>query len=251
MLVKNFSLMQPTFFPWIGYFLLIKETQKFCFFDTAQFSRFSWHHRNKLNINGKELLISLPIKHLKKTCSLKEASIAEDRSINKLIKTLNQNFPKSNLKADICELIQNSYFKDQNLGDANVELIKHICEILYIETKLFKSSELDINLGNENNPELKKFYQIISIGKYLKANYYLSPSSADYLFQEKSKNLFKNNNIQINSFEYVPNQYEKKLKNKSEVFLPYMSILDLILNNSIEYSRDFINSQRVNINKYE
>ena len=74
MVVKNFSLMQPTFFPWIGYFLLIKKTQNFCFFDTAQFSRFSWHHRNKLNINGKELLISLPIKHLKKTCSLKEAS---------------------------------------------------------------------------------------------------------------------------------------------------------------------------------
>ncbi len=251
MVVKNFSLMQPTFFPWIGYFLLIKETQNFCFFDTAQFSRFSWHHRNKLNINGKELLISLPIKHLKKTCSLKEASIAEDRSINKLIKTLNQNFPKSSLKDDICELIKNFYSKNKNLGDANAELIKHICKILYIETKLFKSSEIDINFGNENNPELKKFYQIISIGKYLKANYYLSPSSADYLFQEKSKRIFNDNNIQIKSFEYLPNQYEKKLKSKREAFLPYMSILDLILNNSIEYSQDFINSQRVSINKYE
>ena len=249
--LRNFSLMQPTFFPWIGYFLLIKETQRFCFFDTAQFSRFSWHHRNKLNINGKELLISLPIKHQKKACSLNEALIAEDRPVNKIIRTLNQNFPNSRLKTDICELIKNFYSKDKNLGDANVELIKHICKILHIETKLFKSSEIDINISNEKNPELKKFYQIISIGKYLKANDYLSPSSADYLFQEKSKNLFAENNIQIKSFEYSPKHYERKLKKRSESFLPYMSILDLILNNSIEYSQDFINSQKVSINKYE
>ena len=55
---KVISISQPTFLPWIGYFDLIDRSDCFIFFDDAQFSKHSWHQRNKI-IN--DAWITLPI----------------------------------------------------------------------------------------------------------------------------------------------------------------------------------------------
>ena len=42
------AIMQPYFFPYIGYFNLINMTDIFVFLDNVQFNRRGWIHRNKL-----------------------------------------------------------------------------------------------------------------------------------------------------------------------------------------------------------
>ena len=56
------AIMQPTFFPWSGYFCLINEVDKFIFLDDAQFSKGSWHNRNKIFLANKVSWLTLPIK---------------------------------------------------------------------------------------------------------------------------------------------------------------------------------------------
>ena len=46
------SIMQPHFLPWIGYFNLISQSEKFIFLDDAQFSKNSWHNRNRILNNN-------------------------------------------------------------------------------------------------------------------------------------------------------------------------------------------------------
>ena len=56
------SIMQPTYLPWIGYFKLINNSDKFVFLDSVKFEEQSWQRRNKLIINnGKEKYYSIPI----------------------------------------------------------------------------------------------------------------------------------------------------------------------------------------------
>ena len=50
--------MQPTFFPWAGYFGLIKFVDKFVFLDDVQFDSRSWQQRNKIFENYKATLIT-------------------------------------------------------------------------------------------------------------------------------------------------------------------------------------------------
>ena len=45
---ETLSLMQPYFFPYIGYFSLIKKSDFFIFFDTPQYERSSWMNRNRI-----------------------------------------------------------------------------------------------------------------------------------------------------------------------------------------------------------
>ena len=42
------AIMQPYFFPYLGYFGLINHTEKFILFDTVQFIRHGWIERNRI-----------------------------------------------------------------------------------------------------------------------------------------------------------------------------------------------------------
>lgn len=42
------GIMQPYFFPYLGYFSLIKHTDRFILFDTVQFIRHGWIERNRI-----------------------------------------------------------------------------------------------------------------------------------------------------------------------------------------------------------
>lgn len=42
------AVMQPYFFPYLGYFQLIKSVEHFMFYDTGQFVKQSWMIRNRI-----------------------------------------------------------------------------------------------------------------------------------------------------------------------------------------------------------
>ena len=42
------AIMQPYFFPYLGYYSLIKKSDKFILFDTVQFIRRGWIERNRI-----------------------------------------------------------------------------------------------------------------------------------------------------------------------------------------------------------
>ena len=50
-----------TFLPWTGYFKLIDLVDYFIFLDDVQLVKRSFHVRNKIKNNDKELLISIPV----------------------------------------------------------------------------------------------------------------------------------------------------------------------------------------------
>ena len=59
------AIMQPTYFPWIGYFSLIKFVDKFIFLDNVQFDSRSWQQRNQIAYGEKKLWITIPVKKKK------------------------------------------------------------------------------------------------------------------------------------------------------------------------------------------
>ena len=56
------AIMQPYFFPYIGYFQLINSVDKFIVYDNIQFTKKGWINRNRILLNGNDLLFSIPLK---------------------------------------------------------------------------------------------------------------------------------------------------------------------------------------------
>ena len=73
------SISQPTLFPWIGYFNIIKNSDVFVFLDTVKFEKHSWQMRNKLKETSKDkesaVWIKIPTKIEKTDTLIKDVLI--------------------------------------------------------------------------------------------------------------------------------------------------------------------------------
>ena len=58
---KSIALMQPYFFPYLGYFQLINHVDEFILYDDVQYMKGGWINRNRILENGKPVYITLPV----------------------------------------------------------------------------------------------------------------------------------------------------------------------------------------------
>ena len=87
------AIMQPTWLPWMGYFDLIDQVDQFVFLDTVQFSKKSWHCRNRVKTSHGSKWISLPVSaRFSEGTSLDTAVVHPERRMRKFAKTLHQEY---------------------------------------------------------------------------------------------------------------------------------------------------------------
>lgn len=229
--------MQPTFNPWLGYFDLINSVDKFIFLDTVQLNQQSWQTRNKIKVNNKEYLISIPI--VKSTSKfdllIKDTKINETFNFakKKLLKTIYQEYKKSEyFEKNISFIEELINFNTNSLCDYNINIIEKICNKLGITTELIKASSLE-------NIDEKKSNLVLTLCKNINAQEYYSPFNAkEYL--DKDLILFKQNSIKVIYQNYKHPVY-KQVGNE---FISYIGIFDLILNHGFKESLEIIQSGR-------
>jgi hypothetical protein len=214
------SISQPTVFPWIGYFNIIKSSDVFVFLDNVKFEKHSWQMRNRIKEVTKnkdsEVWIRIPTKNVKSDTLINQVLIDNTQKwkINH-IKTFKINYGKN---YDEIEFLQAIYNKEwENLAAFNIESITNCCNFLQINTKLIKASELT---ATGRKGEL-----VLNICKELGATEYLTSVGAkNYL--EDHRTMFEKENIKIIYHDYKHPIY----KQKGTTFLENLSILDLIFN---------------------
>ncbi|WP_257939301.1 WbqC family protein [Campylobacter lari] len=211
------SIMQPTFMPWLGYFEMINQVDKFIFLDNVQFEKQSWQSRNKIKSQNKELYITLHIQKMPLNSKIQDIKLSTNQHFKiKLLKTLKQNYAKSINFEKYYSSIENILLNATNLCQVNIDFIQFFLKILNINTPLYRSSELGL-------PLKQKDCLIIDICKYFNAKTYLSASgSKTYM----NIDLYKKQNIEVIFFEYKHPTYSQI----GEVFISHLSIIDFIFN---------------------
>ena len=189
--MKIVSICQPHFIPWVGYFLMIKKSNRFVFLDDVQYNRRSWqnrvHIRSSLNLNEKKFL-SLSVKDNSRSKKINEIFLMEEnlkqfsnQIMNSYRKTINFDFTFNFLE---------TFFKKNislDLSEFNILLIKEICKILKLKLNFEKSSKL--NLLNYKKEDL-----ILKILKIENAKIYLSNEGSKNYVHES---FFKKENIKV------------------------------------------------------
>lgn len=220
---------QPTVFPWLGYFNMIKQCDIFVILDNVKFEKHSWQMRNRIKeiSNNKESFTWLRIPTIVRNSNTLIKDVLIDNSQNwkeKHVKSLKINYGKN---YDTVDFVNKIYEKDWNkLVDFTLESINQTCKFLEISTKIILASELNV--------EGKKSYLVYNICKKLGADRYLAAAgSKNYL--DNDRKIFDDNKIII-----VYHQYKHPIyKQKGSEFIPNLSILDLIFNEK-ENSKNWI-----------
>lgn len=224
------AIMQPTYLPWAGYFNLMESVDLFVLLDDVQFNKRSWQQRNRILLEGKEKILTIPVKSKGRRDQLIiDAEVDKDTNWyqNHLL-TIKNAYKKHPYGEEAIDLYLSCIDpQSELLIDINRAFIQKAKTYLDINTKLIKSSQLPV-YG-------KKSEYLINICNYLDADTYLSPQGSFEYIQEED--LFRNTSIKLEYQNYNPKSYIQK---EVKEFIPYLSILDIIANIGLDCTKKYI-----------
>lgn len=216
------GIMQPYFFPYMGYWQLIHHVDQFVIYDTIQYTKKGWITRNRFLRNGAPEYFSLALANASSTLDVAERELAPEFDREKLIRSLsaayqkapyfNENFPV------IADIINHP---DQNLYGYIRNSIDRICGILELSTERISSSNV-----HESGERLKGQERVIAINKKLGASEYVNPIGGTVLYDAKT---FKDNGVKLSFLKSRPLEYSCF----GQPCHPYMSIIDVLMFNSV------------------
>jgi hypothetical protein len=214
------AIMQPYFLPYIGYFQLINAVDEFVLYDDVNYIKKGWINRNNLLVGGKASLFTIPLKEASQNKLINEIEISQEGNWqNKLLKTVEQSYKKAPYFDDFFPILtQIINYEEENISKYIHYSIVQICGHLEIATTIIPSSSVF------NNVELKAQNRIIDICKKKHATQYINPIGGTELYQKEN---FDKENIMLNFIKTKPIQYAQF----SNEFVPYLSIIDLIMFN--------------------
>lgn len=218
--MKSVAIMQPYFFPYLGYFQLVHSSDLFICFDDVNFIKKGWIHRNQLIVNGKAHLFSIPL-----------IGASQNKKINQLelegfskwregfLKMVRMNYGKCSEYNLVYPWLENLLNQDHNqISELNYSSIIGVLEFLDCNSsKVIRTSSL------YHNADLVAQERIIDICKQEKADVYINAIGGQDLYQKEAFNQCGMELRFLKSREIIYPQ-------KSDIFVPYMSILDVLFN---------------------
>ena len=153
------AIMQPYFFPYIGYFQLCYVANKFVFLDDVNFINKGWINRNRILLNNDSFQFTIPLKNASQNRKINSIELAIDEKWQKTFyKTLEQTYKNAPYYSDILSLIQKVFVAEPKyIGNLAKCSIKSTCKYLGLSTEFIFSS------AKYNNHDLKGQQRILSI----------------------------------------------------------------------------------------
>ena len=223
------GIMQPYVFPYIGYFQLLQSADKFVFLDDVNFINRGWINRNRILVNGKANLFTVPIQNSSQNRLINEIAIADTRWQDGILKTIEMAYKKAPQFEPVFSLIKEVFnFPATNIADLARQSIKSVCLYLEVTTKIIDSS------GRYNNKDLKGEDRIIDINEKEGATDYINPIGGTELYQPEK---FSAKGIKL----YFLQTKEITYPQRNNEFVPHLSIIDVVMYNDKEAVQQYLN----------
>lgn len=218
------GIMQPYFFPYIGYFQLINAVDEFVVYDNIEFTKKGWINRNRILVNGQDSFITIPLKKDSDYLDVRDRYLADSWSSErvKMLNRIKESYRKAPQFEAVYALVEKCIcFEDANLFNFILNSLNQVKEYLQIRTSIIISSTIPID------HTLKAEKKVVAICKAINADMYVNPIGGIQLY---NKDEFKDEGVELhflkaNDFEY---------KQFSNEFVPWLSIIDIMMFNSKE-----------------
>lgn len=218
------AVMQPYFFPYIGYFQLVKAVEQFVFFDDVNFIKKGWIHRNQILHKDGVQPFTIPLRHASQNRKINETEIADyPQWRDSFIAKIRFNYSKApNYEQGLNLAEQVLFARDyRSIAELAEESVIRASALLQLETRFTRSS----SISYEGNGGQEK---ILSICGHVGATYYINPKNGAAQYERA---VFKAHGIELLFLEAKLNPY---VQFDSRKFDPGLSILDVIMFNSPE-----------------
>lgn len=217
------AIMQPYFFPYIGYWQLINAVDIFVIYDDGKYMNNKWIHRNRIEVNNNILNFNVLLKNRSPYELINELELVKDDIfVRKQLASLKHAYHKAPYYQEVMHIIslvlEN---RETNLASYLTYQIQLISNYLHLNTRFVLSSSID-KTGLDNASQ-----KVFKIGNLYNAFNYINAIGG---MQYYDKNLFAQNGVNLSFLKTGDVTYNRLQR----PFIPNLSIIDIMMFNSID-----------------
>lgn len=226
--MKRVAIMQPYFFPYIGYLQLIAAVDLFIVYDNIKYTKKGWINRNRMLRDGKDVMFSLPMKSGSDTLDIRERELAADFKRDKLLNQIGEAYRQAPHFAETFPLVERIVrHEDANLFRYLHQSIVNTCRHLGINTEIRISSSIDAD------HELKSQDKVLGLCAAVGATTYVNAIGGRELY---AREIFQERGMVLKFVQSKPITY----KQWTGEFVPWLSIIDVMMFNPLETVQSWI-----------
>lgn len=188
-----------------------------------------WVNRNHILINGEKEMFTVTLKKASQNKLFNEIVIGDD--FKKLMKTLQLNYSKAvNFDQTMTLMKRIISFSDKRLAAFIANSFREIFSYLSIDTEILMSSDIP------KDNSLRGKDKILQICEILGADTYYNAIGGQNLYDKKE---FSEHGIVLNFVDTIPKVYSQL---RTKEFVPYLSMIDVLMNNTKDEVNDLLDS---------
>lgn len=219
--------MQPYLFPYLGYFALIKHTDKWVVFDTVQYINKGWINRNRILSQSKDGIAYLTVPVIKESRDMLIKDTCIDNSKQwkeKIIGQLAFYKKKAPFFFKVKEIVEDILnFETNYISELNTYALARVCEYLNIDFKYSVFSHDTLGIDAVDAPD----EWALKISQKLGAKQYINPPGGKSFFDKKKYDAV---GIDLNFLQIYLEEYDTFVPE----FISGLSIIDVMMFNSSE-----------------
>lgn len=233
--MKRVAIMQPYFFPYIGYFQLMNAVDEFIIYDNIEYTKRGWINRNRILAGGKDEYLSITLKKDSDFLSVDRRCLADTWNTDrkKILNKISASYKKAPFYNIVYPIIKDCIlFDNRNLFEFILYSIKRTKDYLEIDSNIIISSSIKL----DNN--LKSEKKVLAICKKRSAKIYINSIGGKELY---SVDNFRKEGIVLKFIKTDDVSY----KQYNNDFIPFLSIIDVMMFNSKEKIKEYLNNNFV------
>ena len=229
------GIMQPYLLPYLGYYSLIKHTDRWIIFDEVQYIRHGWIERNRILKPGEGWqYIAIPLQKHNRDTLIKDVMIKQDDWRDKIIRQIDH-YKKAPFFSQAVNVLKDAFdIETDSITKLNARVLERTCHYLGVEFNysIFSEMQLEIEPVNDAGE------WALNISKALGAGAYINPPGGMELFD---RNKFNSAGIDLKFLKIELEAYSQR----RQIFEPGLSILDVMMFNSPERINEMLDNYQM------
>ncbi len=213
------AVMQPYFFPYIGYYQLVYASDIFVFYDDVNYIKGGWINRNRILINGEPSYFTVSLRGASSNKHIRDIALQDNRQ--KLLRSIEVAYGKAPYFQQAMEPIR-------EVMDGPAKNIANLAIHSVIAVMNYLGIIREYRVSGDDFAEtraLDRADRLIAITKACGARRYINAPGGRELYK---KNYFLKNGVELTFLEPQIESYPQA----NQTYVPGLSIIDVLMFNS-------------------
>jgi hypothetical protein len=224
------AIMQPYFFPYIGYFQLIESVDVFIIYDNIKYTKKGWINRNRILRDGADSVFTVPLRKDSDLLDVRNRVLADDFDRGKLANQLREAYRRAPHFQEAFPVVEKAVMSPvRNLFEYIHGSVLEVCRYLGIGARILPSSTIDVDV----DVTLKGDQRVLALCKATGASVYVNAIGGQKLY---SREEFSVRGVELKFLRSHAFTYPQF----GDAFVPWLSIIDVMMFNPVSRIRKFL-----------